>query len=69
MKYSVVELRQNYYKAGGLVTILMSFLTTVTSNVNPSIINRIISINLENYNILTILLLVGAMGILYLITW
>ena len=51
MEYSVVKLRQNYYKAGGLVTILMSFLTTVTSNVNPSIINGIISINLENYNV------------------
>lgn len=69
MEYSVVELRKNYYKAGGLVTILMSFLTTVTCNVNPSIINGIISINLENYNTLTTLLLVGAMRILYLITW
>ncbi len=69
MEYSVVELRKNYYKAGGLITILMSFLTTVTSNVNPSIINGIISINLENYNTLTTLLLVGAMRILYLITW
>lgn len=69
MEYSVVELRKNYIKAGGLFSILMSFLSTVTSNVNPSIINGIISINLENYNILTILLLVGAMGILYLITW
>ena len=69
MEYSVVELRKNYYKAGGLVTILISFLSTVTSNVNPSIINGIISINFENYNTLTTLLLVGAMGILYLITW
>ena len=69
MEYSVVELRKNYYKAGGLVTILMSFLSTVTSNVNPSIIDGIISINFENYNTLTTLLLVGAMGILYLITW
>lgn len=68
MEYSVVELRKNYYKAGGLVTILMSFLSTVTSNVNPSIINGIISINLENYNTLTTFLLVGAMGVLYLIT-
>lgn len=69
MEYSVVELRKNYYKAGGLVTILISFLSTVTSNVNPSIINGIISINLENYNIVTILVLLGAMIILYLITW
>lgn len=69
MEYSVVELRKNYYKAGGLVTILMSFLGTVTSNVNPSIINGIISINLENYKTVTTLVLVGAMIILYLITW
>lgn len=69
MEYSVVELRKNYYKAGGLVTILMSFLSTVTSNVNPSIINGIISINLEKYKIVTTLVLVGAMIILYLITW
>lgn len=69
MEYYVVELRKNYIKTGGLFSILMSFLSTVTSNVNPSIINGIISINLENYNILTTLLLVGAMGILYLITW
>lgn len=68
MEYSVVELRKNYYKAGGLVTILISFLSTVTSNVNPSIINGIISINLENYNTLTTFLLVGAMSVLYLIT-
>ena len=63
MEYSVVELRKNYYKAGGLVTILMSFLSTVTSNVNPSIIN------FEYYNTLKTLLLVGSLGILYLITW
>lgn len=69
MEYSVVELRKNYYKAGGLVTILMSFLGTVTSNVNPIIINGIISINLENYKTVTTLVLVGAMIILYLITW
>lgn len=69
MEYSVVELRKNYYKAGGLVTILMPFLSTVISNVNPSIINGIISINLENYNIVTSLVLVGAMIILYLLTW
>lgn len=68
MEYSVVELRKNCYKAGGLVTILMSFLSTVTSNINPSIINGIISINLENYNTITTLVLVGAMIILYLIT-
>lgn len=68
MEYSVVELRKNYYKAGGLATILMSFLSTVTSNVNPSIINGIISINLENYKTVTTLVLVGAMIILYLIT-
>lgn len=67
MEYSVVELRKNYIKTGGVVTILMSFLSTVISNVNPSIINGIISINLENYNTLTTFLLVGAMGVLYLI--
>ena len=39
MEYSVVELRNNYYKTGGLFTILMVFLTTLTSNVNPSITN------------------------------
>lgn len=68
MEYSVVELRKNCYKAGGLVTILMFFLSTVTSNINPSIINGIISINLENYNTVTTLVSVGAMLILYLIT-
>lgn len=68
MEKRVVELRKNYIKAGGLFTILMSFLSTVTSNVNPSIINGIISINLENYNTITTLVLVGAMIILYLIT-
>lgn len=69
MEYSVVELRKTYYKAVGLVTLLMSFLTTVTSNVNPSIINGIISINFKNYNIVTTMVLVGAMITLYLITW
>lgn len=68
MEYSVVELRKNCYKAGGLVTVLMSFLSTVTSNINPSIVNGIISINLENYKTVTTLVLVGAMIILYLIT-
>lgn len=68
MEYSVVELRKNYYKAGGLLTILMSFLTKVTSNVNPSIIKGIISINLQNYEIVTTIVLVGAMIILYSIT-
>lgn len=53
MEYSVVELRKNCYKAGGLVTVLMSFLSTVTSNINPSIVNGIISINLENYKTVT----------------
>ena len=68
MEKRVVELRKNYIKTGGLFTILISFLSTVTSNVNLSIINGIISINLENYNTVTRLVLVGAMIILYLIT-
>ena len=45
MEYSVVELRKNYYKTGGLFTILMVFFTTLTSNVNPSITNGVIGIN------------------------
>lgn len=68
MEYSVVGLRKNYYKAGGLLTILLSFLTKVTSDVNPSVMNGIISIDLQNYEIVTTFVLVGAMIILYLIT-
>lgn len=68
MEYSVVELRKNYYKTGGLFTILMVFLTTVTSNVNPSIMNGIIGINFQNYITVTTIVLVGAMIILYSIT-
>ena len=68
MEYSVVELRKNYYKAGGLLTILMAFLTTVTSNVNPSITNGVIGINFYNYITVTTIVLVGAMIILYSIT-
>lgn len=68
MEKRVVELRKSYIKTGGLFTILLSFLSTITSNVNPSIINGIISINLENYNTVTRLTLVGAMIILYFIT-
>ena len=68
MEYSVVELRKNYFKAGGLFTILMAFLTTVTSNVNPSITNGVIDINFHNYITVTTIVLVGAMIILYLIT-
>ena len=68
MEYSVVELRRNYFKAGGLLTILVSFLSTVTSNVNPSITNGVIGINFQNYITLTTIVLVVAMFILYLIT-
>ena len=68
MEYSVVELRKNYYKTGGLFTILMVFLTTLTSNVNPSIKNGVISINFQNYITVTTIVLVGAMIILYSIT-
>ena len=68
MEYSVVELRKNYYKACGLLTILMSFLTKVTSDVNPSITNGIISIDLQKYEIVTTIVLVVAMIILYSIT-
>lgn len=68
MEYSVVELRKNYIKTGGLFTILIPFLSMVISNVNLRIINGIISINLENYNTLTTFLLLGAMAFLYLIT-
>lgn len=68
MEYSVVELRRNYFKAGGLLTILMSFLSTVTSNVNPSITNGVIGINFQNYITVTTIVLVGAMIILYSIT-
>lgn len=68
MEYSVVELRKNYYKTGGLFTILMVFLTTLTSNVNPSITNGVIGINFQNYITVTTIVLVGAMIILYSIT-
>lgn len=61
MEYSVVELRKNYYKNGGLFTILMPLLTTVTSNVNPSITNGAIGINFQNYITVTTIKLVGAM--------
>ena len=68
MEYSVVELRKNYYKTGGLFTILMPLLTMVTSNVNPSITNGAIGINFQNYITVTTIILVGAMIILYSIT-
>lgn len=68
MEYSVVELRKNYYKTGGLFAILMSLLTKVTSNVNPSITNGVIGINFQNYITVTTIVLVGAMIILYSIT-
>lgn len=68
MEYSVVELRKNYYKTAGLFTILMVFLTTVTSNVNPSITNGVIGINFQNYITVTTIVLVEAMIILYSIT-
>ena len=68
MEKRVVELRRNYFKAGGLFTILMVFLTTVTSNVNPSITNGVIGINFQNYITVTTIVLVGAMIILYSIT-
>ena len=68
MEKCVVELRKNYFKAGGLLTILMPFLTKVTSDVNSSIMNGIISIDLQNYEIVTTIVLVVAMFILYSIT-
>ena len=68
MEKCVVELRRNYFKAGGLFTILMVFLTTLTSNVNPIITNGVIGINFQNYITVTTIVLVGAMIILYSIT-
>ena len=68
MEKRVVELRRNYFKAGGLFTILMAFLTTVTTNVNPSITNGVIGINFQNYTMVTTIVLVVAMFILYSIT-
>ena len=50
MEYSVVELRKNYYKTGGLFTILMVFFTTLTSNINPSITNGVVNVNIRMYN-------------------
>ena len=46
----------------------MSFLIKVTSNVNPSVMNGIIGINLQNHEIVTTIVFVGAVIILYSIT-
>ena len=68
MEYSVVEVRQNFLRNSGFITIAMSFIAAIISKVNIDITNGIISINLKNYETLTTLLLVGSMLVLYGIT-
>lgn len=47
MEYSVVELRKNFLRNSGLVTIAISFIVAIISKVNIDIMNGIVSINLK----------------------